>query len=111
MGPAHLEVSLVCVWPDWQYLRQFRVRPGTTVAQLLAQSDLAAQVAAQGRVLPAELGIFGRRVADPEQRVLQQGDRVELYRPLLIDPKDIRRLRAVRHPVGRCKPRQPPPAR
>ena len=40
----------------------------------------------------APLGIFGRQVKD--DTILQNGDRVELYRPLLIDPKTARRRRA-----------------
>lgn len=39
-------------------------------------------------------GIFGR--VEPLQRVLRDGDRVELYRPLQVDPKEARRLRAQR---------------
>lgn len=48
--------------------------------------------------LPAEqaFGIFGKlRSAD---YILQPGDRIELYQPLLIDPKDARRLRAKKAP-------------
>ena len=48
---------------------------------------------------PLMLGIFGVRV-EP-QHVLQAGDRVEIYRALTINPKDIRRKRAAKNPVGR----------
>ena len=41
---------------------------------------------------PAAIGIFGRK-APPEQ-VLREGDRVEIYRPLIADPKEARRRRA-----------------
>ena len=41
---------------------------------------------------PDALGIFGRRV--PANQVLRQGDRVEIYRPLIADPKEARRRRA-----------------
>ena len=41
---------------------------------------------------PSAVGIFGKRVA-PDAR-LADGDRVELYRPLLLDPKERRRERA-----------------
>ena len=40
----------------------------------------------------APLGIFGTEVSD--ERVLQAGDRVEVYRPLLSDPREERRQRA-----------------
>jgi putative ubiquitin-RnfH superfamily antitoxin RatB of RatAB toxin-antitoxin module len=40
---------------------------------------------------PADTGIWGRRC--PPQQVLREGDRVEVYRPLLVDPKVARRER------------------
>jgi putative ubiquitin-RnfH superfamily antitoxin RatB of RatAB toxin-antitoxin module len=43
----------------------------------------------------ASVGIFGAVIADRSQR-LSQGDRVEIYRPLTIDPMTARRLRANR---------------
>ena len=46
----------------------------------------------------APLGIFGERLAHPEQRELLPGERVEVYRPLRIDPKQARRERAARRP-------------
>ena len=39
-----------------------------------------------------EIGIFSKK-CEPSQ-VLQAGDRVEIYRPLIIDPKEARRLKA-----------------
>lgn len=45
----------------------------------------------------AALGIFGK-VVPPDTR-LRDGDRVEIYRPLIADPKDARRQRAQRAPV------------
>ncbi len=49
---------------------------------------------------PLQLGIFGVRLKDLSQP-LNPGDRVEIYRALTINPKDIRRNRAINHPVGR----------
>ena len=40
------------------------------------------------------MGIFGKALADPRKRQLSAGERVEIYRPLLIDPKEARRARA-----------------
>ena len=41
----------------------------------------------------APLGIFGKRVKD--DTVLRDGDRIEVYRPLVADPKDARRKRVL----------------
>lgn len=49
---------------------------------------------------PLICGIFGVKVKDLDVLV-HAGDRVEIYRPLTINPKDIRRNRARNNPVGR----------
>lgn len=46
------------------------------------------------------VGIFGAKVEDLSQ-CLQAGDRVEIYRPLIINPKDIRRKRAKANPTSK----------
>lgn len=63
---------------------------GTTVEQAIAASGIASR-------RPVDLGavgIFGRRVA--AATTLKDGDRVEIYRPLALDPKEQRRQRARR---------------
>jgi putative ubiquitin-RnfH superfamily antitoxin RatB of RatAB toxin-antitoxin module len=42
------------------------------------------------------LGIFGKALPDAQTRVLEQGDRVEIYRPLIADPKEVRKQRAAK---------------
>lgn len=63
---------------------------GASVADALAAS-VAAGYLAQGAASHAVCGIWGRVVA-PEEGVCD-GDRVELYRPLTVDPKVARRER------------------
>ncbi|HSB97192.1 MAG TPA: RnfH family protein [Spongiibacteraceae bacterium] len=41
-----------------------------------------------------QLGIFGNIVEQPAEHILRDGDRIEIYRPLLIDPKAVRKQRA-----------------
>jgi putative ubiquitin-RnfH superfamily antitoxin RatB of RatAB toxin-antitoxin module len=63
---------------------------GSTLGQALQASGLLArhpEIAAQA----LETGIWGRR--QPLQAVLRERDRVEVYRPLKVDPKEARRLR------------------
>jgi len=52
----------------------------------------------------AVLGVFGK-IVPPDTR-LRDGDRVEIYRPLLSDPKDARRARAAQEPKA-ARPAQP----
>ncbi len=76
-----------------QFLQSLRVPEGTTARRAVLQSGLAA--AFPEADLGAPLGIFGKRVADDTP--LLGGERVELYRPLLIDPKEARRRRAAQN--------------
>ncbi|HZW50265.1 MAG TPA: RnfH family protein, partial [Rudaea sp.] len=75
--------------PLRQFLRAVEVAAGSTVADAIAASGILAQLPG---FVPAGIGIFGRAVA-PDTR-LRDGDRVELYRALKIDPKQARRNRA-----------------
>lgn len=81
--------------PQEQALLTLAVPAGTTARQAVHLSGLAARFPGLD---PAHdpVGIFGKLEKDPAARVLQAGDRVEVYRPLLIDPKEARRLRAER---------------
>ena len=83
-----------------QFLQQLAVEEGTTAREAVLQSGLSAVFPEAD--LHAPLGIFGKQVAD--DTVLRQHDRVELYRPLLIDPKEARRRRVSdggRHKIKR----------
>jgi putative ubiquitin-RnfH superfamily antitoxin RatB of RatAB toxin-antitoxin module len=83
--------------PNEQRIVQIRVPRGSTVQEAIRASGL---LDAFWTIDPAQLavGIFGERV--PLDRCVEDGDRVEIYRPLLADPKDARRRRAKRGPRG-----------
>ncbi len=74
------------------------LEPGATVEQAIAASRIVALLSLDRDALG--LAIFGRR-ATPDT-VLEDGDRVELLRPLSVDPKEARRRRAEKR--GRDKP-------
>jgi putative ubiquitin-RnfH superfamily antitoxin RatB of RatAB toxin-antitoxin module len=80
-------VEVVLAEPASQVVHTLEVPPGTTAYQavLLAGVTMPASAA---------LGVFSRRVE--ADHVLSPGDRVEIYRPLTIDPMDARRRRARR---------------
>jgi uncharacterized protein len=69
---------------------QVQLPDGATVADALRASGLALPFAELANNALA-LGVWGRKVR-PQQQV-QDGDRVEVYRPLLVDPKVARRAR------------------
>ena len=76
-----------------QALLELQVAEGTTALQAAQQSGITDKF--EGIDLEnAKLGIFSKVVA-PTQ-VLREGDRVEIYRPLIADPKEVRKARAAR---------------
>ena len=95
-----VEIEVVYAAEDRQVLRVVAVPLGTSLRAAVQASGIAAQFP---EVVLAEcpLGIFGKVVADPEVRAVQAGDRIEIYRPLLADPKEVRRLRAAKAALAR----------
>lgn len=78
-----LRVEVIEAWPARCERVVLELEEGATVAMALA---------AAGRRTALEVGIHGRCVALDAR--LADGDRVEIYRPLNIDPKEVRRKRA-----------------
>lgn len=85
-----LEIEIVYGLPDKQVLKTMRVAEGTTVRAAALQSGLDS-IFEDLSLHSAPLGIFGKAVKDDTP--LRDGDRIEVYRPLLIDPKEARRKR------------------
>ena len=80
--------------------RSLAVPSGTTVGQVIAQSSVPLPQA------PLLVGIFGQRCE--LTRVLCEGDRVEVYRPLVVEPKAARRRRAIhREKIRNIKKKMP----
>jgi putative ubiquitin-RnfH superfamily antitoxin RatB of RatAB toxin-antitoxin module len=88
-----IEVEVAYAQPQQQWLVRLELARGATVADALRVSGLCASCP-EINLERDGVGIFSRRVALTE--VLQDGDRVEIYRPLQVDPKEARRARAAR---------------
>ena len=86
-----LEIEIVYGLVDRQVLKGMTVAEGTTVREAALQSGLEVEFP-ELDLQQAPLGIFGKAVKD--ETVLRDSDRIEVYRPLLIDPKEARRKRA-----------------
>lgn len=85
-----MTVEVACALPDAQALVSLQVPRGTTAQAAVDRAGLLARFPVFAEQ-PLCLGIYGRRV--PAEQVLEAGDRVELYRPLAVDPKQARRRR------------------
>ncbi len=93
MDKQTISVEVAYALPDKQAILPVAVAEGTTALAAAQQSGITDKF--EGIDLEnAKLGIFGK-VVSPGQ-VLQEGDRVEIYRPLIADPKEVRKARAAR---------------
>ena len=87
----YLQISVAYVGTDGQALRALEVRTGTSVREAIEQCGLLDQFP-EIDLESNKVGIFGK-LAKPDQAV-EEGDRIEIYRPLIADPKTARKRRA-----------------
>jgi|SRR5690606_28558783 len=90
-----IRVEVVYALPKQQRLIALDVESGTTMYEAVLRSgivDLFPQINPE----KDKMGIFGKAVKNPREHVLQPGERVEIYRPLAVDPKQARLNRAVK---------------
>jgi putative ubiquitin-RnfH superfamily antitoxin RatB of RatAB toxin-antitoxin module len=85
-----MRVEIVFALRERQELIEAEVGEGATVDDVIAASDLA-RVFPEVDFTALQAGIWGKPVA--RDKPVRDGDRVELYRPLEIDPKEARRLK------------------
>ncbi|MFZ1624571.1 MAG: RnfH family protein [Gammaproteobacteria bacterium] len=83
-----IEVQVAYARPDTQVVKDLSVPVGTRARTALRLSGLGAEFP-EIDVERCPLGIYSREIND--ERVLQAGDRLEVYRPLLKDPRTARR--------------------
>ena len=88
-----IAVEVAYALPYKQAIAALHVARGTTAEEAVRQSGIAAKFADLD-LENATLGVFGKAV--PAEQVLREGDRVEIYRPLIADPKEARKARAAR---------------
>ena len=88
-----ITVEVAYALPHKQSILGLQVPVGTTALEAARKSGITEQF--EGIDLDnARLGIFGKVIAPTQP--LAEGDRVEIYRPLVADPKEVRKARAAR---------------
>ncbi len=93
MTAESINVEVAYALPEKQVIRAVNVDAGTTIGAAIVQSGIMMDFPALELTLEnAKVGIFGKVAA--MTTVLEDGDRVEIYRPLIADPKEVRRKRA-----------------
>ncbi len=104
VGPEFLQIEVAFARPDRQLVLVCDVPVGTTAREAVRLSGIEQEFPELDRE-GAKLGIFGKPVRD--DRILEAGDRVELYRPLVADPREVRRrLAAEGKTMGRKRSRR-----
>lgn len=91
MNDEMIQVELVYALPHEQTLLKFAVPVGTRVAEAVQRSGILAKYP-EIDLDKSKLGIFGK-LTKPDAE-LREYDRIEIYRPLIADPKEVRRKRA-----------------
>jgi len=89
--PAVLHVEVAYALPHEQVILPLQVEPGTTLEQAVQRSGILEQFP-EIDPASAKMGIFGK--ISKADTVLRDKDRVEIYRPLIADPKAVRKQRA-----------------
>jgi hypothetical protein len=95
---ADVQVQICYARPGFVFLRDLAVPEGTILQAAIERSGLLAELP-EIDLTASRVGIFGK--SRPLETVLRDGDRVEVYRPLIADPKESRRKRAMKKEEAR----------
>jgi len=87
-----IEVEVVFALPEKQSLTSLLIEDGATVAEAVAKSGLLEAFPDHG-LAQMTLGVWGREVEN--SRIVRAGDRIEIYRPLQLEPREARRQLAL----------------
>ncbi|MXP49994.1 RnfH family protein [Pantoea sp. Eser] len=90
---SDISVEVVYALPEKQYQLYVKVEQGSTVEQAIQQSGIL-ELRREIDLSSNKVGIYSRAVKLSD--VVDEGDRIEIYRPLIADPKELRRQRAER---------------
>ncbi|QOY92817.1 RnfH family protein [Massilia sp. UMI-21] len=94
---GRLQVAVCYASANQEFLRSFMVAPGTTIGAAIEMSGVL-EACPEINLSTQPVGIYARKKT--LDTVLRGHDRIEIYRPLVADPKDSRRRRAARRDGG-----------
>lgn len=87
-----ISVEVAYALPYKQLIKALEVPRGTSAIEAVRLSGIDADFEELSLDQSLQLGIFGKVVKG--EQALQAGERVEIYRPLQVDPKEVRKRRA-----------------
>lgn len=91
--PGELHVEVAFAGPQVQKIIALTVPVGTTLYEAAERSGIV-ELFPEIDLESVKMGVFGKLEGKPKVRELKNGERVELYRPLIADPKEARKRRA-----------------
>ncbi|PIE45629.1 MAG: RnfH family protein [Gammaproteobacteria bacterium] len=104
-----ITVEVAYATPERQKIITCRVVPNTSLIDAVRQSGIV-DLFPELDVDSSDFGIWSK--IKPAKTIVQNGDRIEIYRPLLIDPKESRRRRAqkrqTKQPLHKGDKKSPP---
>ncbi|MFZ6049123.1 RnfH family protein [Pseudomonas sp. CR3202] len=101
MAEDVIQVEVVYALADRQELLRLAFPRGTNARDAALRSGMDVRFPGVD-LATCPLGIFGKALPRPEERVLEEGDRLEIYRPLIADPKEVRKQRAAKAAQARA---------
>lgn len=90
-----IEIEVAYALPEKQKILKVQVEEGSTIRQAAQQSTIVDEFP-ELNLDEAKYGIFGKASRAPDTDTVCDGDRIEIYRPLIIDPKQARANRAAK---------------
>lgn len=90
-----IKLEVVYALPHKQRIVALEVEEGTTFIEAVKHSNIVEEFP-EIDIDQAKMGLFGKAVAKPAEETVKEGDRIEIYRPLIIDPKQARLNRAAK---------------
>ncbi|MDH5433716.1 MAG: RnfH family protein [Gammaproteobacteria bacterium] len=88
-----INIEIIYPLPDEQKLLTLAVKSGSTIEQAIHESGIL-ELYPEIDLNENKVGIFSK--ASPLETELREGDRIEIYRPLIADPKEVRRQKALK---------------
>lgn len=90
-----IAVEVAYALPEKQRVLKVLVPVGSSLFDAAVKSNIVEQFLGLD-LETSSMGVFGKLEKNPKERVINAGERVEIYRPLINDPKEARKARAAR---------------
>ncbi|MDZ4297936.1 MAG: RnfH family protein [Moraxellaceae bacterium] len=98
-----IKIEVAYATAEQQWLAELSVAPGTSALQAVEQAIANDLLPANLVLADLAIGVWSKVLKSPQSYSVKINDRVELYRPLTLDPMEIRKVRAAKARTLRTK--------